>query len=106
MREADGLALSSRNRYLSAADRAAAATLPNAMKLAIGVVEAGGDIGSALTELKNALIEAGFDSVDYAVLADATSLSAIDSLTGLPARLLVAARIGGTRLIDNMAVSS
>lgn len=106
VRETDGLAMSSRNRYLSDANRQAAATLPRAMKSAIAQIEAGGDVASVLSQLKDALIEAGFDSVDYAVLADATSLGALERLTGSAARLLVAARIGGTRLIDNMAVSS
>ncbi|WP_298306160.1 pantoate--beta-alanine ligase [uncultured Erythrobacter sp.] len=106
VREADGLAMSSRNRYLSAADRAVAATLPQAMKQAIAEIEACSDAVPALASLEKALLEAGFESVDYAVLADATSLRAIDRLTGSSARLLVAARIGGTRLIDNMAVSA
>lgn len=105
VREADGLAMSSRNRYLSAEDRAAASTLPRAMKQAIVAIEAGEDAGSALMTLKDALITAGFESVDYAVLADATSLAPIDRLSGAAARLVVAARIGGTRLIDNMAVA-
>jgi pantoate--beta-alanine ligase len=104
VREADGLAMSSRNRYLSDTDREAAAMLPAAMKSAIADIERGEEVACALTELENALLEAGFASVDYAVLADATSLAPIDALAGAPARLLVAARIGGTRLIDNMAV--
>lgn len=106
VREADGLAMSSRNRYLSAADREAAATLPRAMKAAIEAIEAGGEAAPALTALEAALIQAGFSSVDYAALADSASLSPLERLTGTSARLLVAARIGGTRLIDNMAVSA
>ena len=70
----------------------------------IATIEAGGDGPGALADLQAALIAAGFASVDYAVLADATSLAPIEALSGAPARLLVAARIGGTRLIDNMAV--
>ena len=105
VREADGLAMSSRNRYLSEADRAAAATLPAAMQSAIEAIEGGDDVTSTLTTLEQGLLSAGFESVDYAVLADANSLAPINSLTGAAARLLVAARIGGTRLIDNMAVS-
>ncbi|MGB7373410.1 pantoate--beta-alanine ligase [Pontixanthobacter sp.] len=103
VREADGLAMSSRNRYLTAKGRAAAVTLPNAMKAAIAKIEAGHPVKEALSALKAALISAGFQSVDYASLADAKSLDPLDALTGRPARLLVAARIGGTRLIDNMA---
>jgi len=104
VREADGLAMSSRNRYLSEDDRAAAATLPRAMKAAIAGIEGGGEVSAALSALKEQLMTAGFASVDYAVLADATSLAPLNELAGAPARLLVAARIGGTRLIDNMGV--
>ena len=105
VREGDGLAMSSRNRYLSPQDRAAAAALPRAMKAAIGQVEAGHEISAALATLERELLDAGFASIDYAVLADAMSLKLIDTLPDSPARLLVAARIGGTRLIDNMAVT-
>ncbi|MEM6909814.1 MAG: pantoate--beta-alanine ligase [Pseudomonadota bacterium] len=104
VREADGLAMSSRNRYLSDADRAAAATLPRAMKDAIAALEGGQDIAATLAALKDALLGAGFERIDYAVLADAISLKPLDTLSGHPARLLVAARIGGTRLIDNMGL--
>lgn len=104
VREADGLAMSSRNRYLSEEDRAAASTLPRAMDAAIATIESGGDVADALSGLQTALTDAGFSSVDYAVLADAMSLKPLGALTGASARLLVAARIGGTRLIDNKAV--
>lgn len=104
VREADGLAMSSRNQYLSSEDRAAAAALPAAMKAAIATIESGGKVAEALSALEADLIAAGFAKVDYAVLADATSLAPIDTRTGGSARLLVAARIGTTRLIDNMAV--
>ena len=104
VREPDGLAMSSRNRYLSAENRTAAATLPTAMAEAKAAIEAGGDGSQALTKLQAALKDAGFGSVDYAVLADAKSLTPIDELSGSSARLLVAARIGGTRLIDNIPV--
>lgn len=104
VREADGLAMSSRNRYLSQVDRAAAATLPQAMKEAIARIEDGQEVTPTLAALEDALLGAGFASVDYAVLADSASLSSLDALSDNPARLLVAARIGGTRLIDNMAV--
>lgn len=102
VREADGLAMSSRNRYLSPEQRAAAAALPRAMRAAIERVEAGADLRATLATLEQALIGAGFSSVDYADIADADSLRRLDRLGRGPARLLVAARIGGTRLIDNM----
>jgi pantoate--beta-alanine ligase len=104
VREEDGLALSSRNRYLSPDDRRRAAALPRAMRQAIGRIEAGADVASELLALSRALTDGGFASVDYAALADAESLAPLDRLGPRPARLLVAARIGGTRLIDNMAV--
>ena len=104
VRESDGLAMSSRNRYLSPENRAAAAALPNAMQLAIAEIEAGQSPSVSLQTLQRVLLESGFDSVDYAALVDAKSLNPIDSFLGRPARLLVAARIGGTRLIDNMQV--
>jgi len=105
VREADGLAMSSRNRYLSPGDRAAAAALPAAMRDTIAAVESGAPVPDALAALEAAILAAGFASVDYAVLADARSLAPLTALGPTPARLLVAARIGGTRLIDNMAVS-
>ncbi len=104
VREEDGLALSSRNRYLSPQDRASAATLPRAMREAIAQIEGGQDAMTALAALKQQLLSAGFDQVDYADLADAQTLQRLDALGEGPARLLVAARIGGTRLIDNMEV--
>ena len=104
VREADGLALSSRNRYLSKVDRQHAAVLPQAMRDAIAKIERGDRVPAVLLALKQALTAGGFESVDYAELADAESLELLDQLGDRPARLLVAARIGGTRLIDNMPV--
>ena len=104
VREADGLALSSRNRYLSAEEREAAAQLPLAMREAVGSLERGGDVPATLAALEAHLLQAGFASVDYAALADADSLQPVDTLGKRPARLLVAARIGSTRLIDNLPV--
>ncbi len=105
VREADGLALSSRNAYLSPGQRAAAAALPREMKAAIAAIEAGEDVLLTLEKLEVDLIDAGFASIDYAALADAATLVALRETQHAPMRLLVAARIGGTRLIDNMAVS-
>lgn len=104
VREADGLAMSSRNAYLSAADRARAVALPNAMREAVAAVRNGQAVAQALATLKQRLTSAGFAQVDYAEICDAASLAALAALGAEPARLLVAARIGGTRLIDNMAV--
>ena len=104
VREADGLAMSSRNAYLSAEDRTRAVALPNGMHHAIAQIRAGAAIGDALATLQNELLNQGFSQVDYAQFCDASSLAPLATLTEAPARLLVAARIGGTRLIDNMAV--
>jgi pantoate--beta-alanine ligase len=104
VRETDGLALSSRNRYLSPDDRRRATVLPEAMRQAVERIERGEQVSVVLEALKRTLIEGGFASVDYAELADAESLVLLDQLRDRPARLLVAARIGGTRLIDNMPV--
>lgn len=105
VREADGLALSSRNRYLTATQRAQAAILPASIKAATLQLQAGEDTAPVLARLISALIEGGFTGVDYAQLADAVTLAPLTGLSAQPARLLVAARIGGTRLIDNMPVS-
>lgn len=105
VREADGLAMSSRNRYLSPKDRHIAANLPRAMKEAIARIEGGHDVTPTLAALEDELLCAGFASVDYVVLADSASLAPVERVSGAAARLLVAARIGGTRLIDNMAVA-
>ena len=104
VREADGLAMSSRNAYLSPEQRAAAATLNLAMRETIRGIAAGSAIAPILADLEAALLQAGFASVDYVSLADAGSLELLDSTPTRPARLLVAARIGTTRLIDNMPV--
>ena len=104
VREADGLAMSSRNAYLTAQERARAASLPAAMRAAIARIEGGAEVASALAELEAALISGGFASIDYAALCDADSLAPLARLEGRPARLLVAARIGKARLIDNMPV--
>ncbi|AKM10863.1 pantoate--beta-alanine ligase [Croceicoccus naphthovorans] len=103
VREADGLAMSSRNAYLSAEQRAAAAALPRAMRTAIERLMISDLAEDVLADLRTALLSGGFDSVDYAELRDAESIALLDQPNG-NARLFVAARIGGTRLIDNMAV--
>lgn len=104
VREADGLAMSSRNAYLSAEQRAAAAALPRAMQTAREAIVSGSAAETPLARLREALLEAGFASIDYSELRDADSLAPLEADNG-NARLFVAARIGGTRLIDNIAVS-
>ena len=103
-READGLARSSRNAFLSAEQRQAAATLPRAMQTAIAAILEGGRVRDVLAALQAELALAGFKTVDYAELRDAETLAPLAELGTTPARLLVAARIGTTRLIDNMSL--
>jgi pantoate--beta-alanine ligase len=105
VREEDGLAKSSRNSYLTDEQRAQAVTLPRAMKAAIAGIEAGEPVATALAGLNEALLDGGFSSVDYAELRDADALTLLSERGEAPMRLLVAARIGTTRLIDNMAVA-
>lgn len=105
VREADGLAMSSRNRYLSPEARARAALLPRLMGEAVEEIAGGRDVRVALARLSRGLLSAGFESVDYVELADERDLRPLGALSGAPARLFVAARIGGTRLIDNIAVA-
>ncbi len=104
VREADGLAMSSRNAYLTVEERAQAAALPRAMQAAIAAVRSGTAPEAAIAALGQALIAGGFAAIDYAEFADADSLQVRSQLGNEPARLLVAARIGKARLIDNMAV--
>ena len=102
LREADGLALSSRNAYLSANERKVAGRLNLILKEAITHARQG-DVRDAESWAAVALKEAGFDSVDYIAIRDARTLSAITTLDR-PARILAAAKIGKTRLIDNMPI--
>lgn len=105
VREADGLAMSSRNAYLSAEDRKAAVALPTAMRRAIAAIEAGADVPETLATLQAEIVAGGFRSVDYAELRDADDLTVLTTRSDRPMRLIVAARIGPARLIDNMAVN-
>jgi pantoate--beta-alanine ligase len=105
-RAEDGLALSSRNAYLSPEERAAAVALPNAMKAAAQAVASGGRIDDAEAQAKAALIAAGFRQVDYVDIREASDLSRLGPgpIGDAQGRILVAAWLGKTRLIDNMAV--
>jgi pantoate--beta-alanine ligase len=103
VRDVDGLALSSRNAYLSDVDRSAALALPRMLTATAAAIEAGADIGASLAAAHAALLTAGFAAVDYVALVDADALTPLDRLDR-DARLLAAARIGSTRLIDNVPV--
>ena len=106
VREADGLALSSRNAFLTPEQRQSAAALPRSMAGAIAAIRSGAPIRAAMAALTAALEDAGFASVDFAEVRDAGDLTPLAELGPDPARLLVAARIGGTRLIDNMPLQA
>ncbi len=103
VREADGLALSSRNGYLSGDERRRAVALPNALQSAREAILAGSPVARALEDAKRLLRNAGFSRIDYLALVDATTLEPLDSAEG-EMRLIAAAVIGSTRLIDNIAV--
>lgn len=102
-RDEDGLALSSRNAYLSEEERKAALVLPRSLGQAAARIARGQDIAKALDKVKASLAAAGFDPIDYVELRDAATLEPVTRLER-PARLLAAAKIGRTRLIDNIEV--
>ena len=103
VREPDGLALSSRNAYLSAEERQRAAALPNALNAAREAIRSRAPVGAALQQAKQSLVHAGFLRIVYLALVDAATLEPLDQPAG-EMRLIVAAVIGTTRLIDNMVV--
>lgn len=104
-RAEDGLALSSRNAYLSDDERKAALALPRALGEAKRQIEKDGAVEEALAKAVAMLNAQGFDPVDYVTLCDAVTLEPI-SVLDRPARLLGAAKLGKTRLIDNIAVDA
>ena len=107
VREPDGLALSSRNRFLSPAGRALAPRLAAEMRAALAAMAAGEAPATALPRAEVALLAAGFAAVDYLALADAATLRPLAAaVPGQPARLLAAARLDGVRLLDNMAAGA
>jgi pantoate--beta-alanine ligase len=103
VRAADGLALSSRNAYLSAEERATAPRLHSALQAAAGAIRAGSPPDDALAAARRDLGDAGF-TVDYVALRNADTLAEIADPRAEPLRLLAAARLGRTRLIDNIAI--
>ena len=104
LREADGLAMSSRNARLSAQARAAAPALYAAMTAVVASVTAGGQADNALKAATKALLDAGFERVEYIALHDGETMQPSTDLSR-PLRLLAAAWLGGVRLIDNVAVT-
>jgi pantoate--beta-alanine ligase len=103
VREADGLAMSSRNARLSPENRLKAGALYAAMMQAAGDIRAGAVPETALAQASAAVLAAGFDSVEYIALRDSASLLEVGD-PSLPQRMLAAAWLGDVRLIDNIAV--
>jgi pantoate--beta-alanine ligase len=103
VREHNGLALSSRNVYLSPEQRRAAPVLYRAMRQTAEWLRGGDDIGAAMAEGAGLVTDAGF-ALDYFEVRHAETLAPVASLKDGPIRILVAATIGNTRLIDNMGV--
>ena len=103
VRERDGLAMSSRNVYLSADERRVAPTLFRVMKDTAARLRAGEELSAALSGGAETIRQAGF-ALDYFEARHAETLAPVTSRADGPLRLLVAAKLGTTRLIDNMAV--
>ena len=103
VREADNLALSSRNRYLTPEERAIAAHFPTILRSTVASIYEGAPLKQSLNAAFEEILNAGFDSVDYIELRNASDLSEATDLSA-PVRLFGAARVGATRLIDNWPV--
>lgn len=101
VREPDGLALSSRNAYLSPSERQRAVALPRALENARAAISAAAPVADILEEARRFLLAGGFARVDYFALVDAVTLAPLEAPRG-EMRLIAAAVIGTTRLIDNL----
>ena len=105
VRDADGLALSSRNAHLSPDERERALALPRTLASARDAIAQGAVVESVLRDARNSLARAGFDPVDYVALVDSQTLEPVADADG-EMRLIAAATIGTTRLIDNLPVGA
>jgi pantoate--beta-alanine ligase len=103
VRERDGLALSSRNRYLTPAERQTAPMLYRALEEAAAKIGAGAPVAEVLKQAREAVTRGGLQ-LDYFEARHADTLEPLKSSVGEPIRLLAAVRVGTTRLIDNLAV--
>ena len=103
VREPDGLAMSSRNAYLTPAERAVAPVLHRTLKECARRISAGSPIAGVLADGRKTISTAGF-ALDYLEARDADTLAPVRARANGPIRLLVAARLGKTRLIDNHGV--
>ena len=104
-REGDGLALSSRNAYLTEDERARAVALPKALNAAADAIEDGQPVNAAIADARQALDDAGFAPIDYVALVDSATLEPLQSRNE-NMRLIAAGTIGRTRLIDNVPVDA
>jgi len=109
VRESDGLAMSSRNAYLTAEERVKAPSLHQTLQKAARKLQQAppnSSVTSTLADAKASLLATGFKSIDYFALVDANNLAKLDTLQPqTPMRLLAAATLGATRLIDNVAIN-
>ncbi|WOF74247.1 pantoate--beta-alanine ligase [Parvibaculaceae bacterium PLY_AMNH_Bact1] len=103
LREPDGLAMSSRNVYLTEIERKAAGQLNVILKETADAISNGGNIQTLTKNAEAKLLELGFDKIDYLTVRDTRTLQPVEQLTE-EARILVAAKIGQPRLLDNIAV--
>lgn len=104
-RDADGLAMSSRNRYLTPAERAAAPALHGALQVAAASIRGGGAIDAALARARDAVLAAGFARIDYLEARDGVTLAPMAMGGEGTGRLFAAAFLGRARLIDNVPVA-
>ena len=105
LREADGLAMSSRNAYLSKEERIIASRLNLILREAVEQLESGANIMTTLVKIERQIFKSGFRQIDYvAIRGDEDFLPIASPIVRRPARLLVAVWAGETRLIDNVAV--
>lgn len=107
VRDTDGLALSSRNAYLTPDERRIAPALHRAILAAARAIEAGAAIDDAIGTARASLTDAGFDRIDYLDVRDSQTLeSVVTPVSGQPLRILAAAVLGQTRLIDNVPATA
>ncbi len=105
LREEDGLAMSSRNRYLSPEERAIAPTLNRVLAEITAKAAQGAELGPLLAKGRQDILTAGFNPIDYLEVRDADTLERVDETVTKPARIFVAAHLGKARLIDNHAIT-
>ena len=105
VRDAEGLALSSRNAYLSTEEHSRALALPQALEEAGAAILGGEPVEAVLDNARRKLADAGFNRIDYFALVDSATLEPVEVPSG-EMRLIAAAVIGTTRLIDNIRVIS